>query len=296
MIENTIHDDFLELFYHDLDNEKLENNNTLNLFTLKIKNNSFSYEELISELGNKLHYYALSRQQIEALKREDRLNDLINKAKSKLRDYSVNDGELGEILLYCLLESHLKAPKILTKLELKTNNNDYVKGADGVHLLKLNEQDYQLIFGESKLNADLNAGICNAFASIKNLIIEKGKLSFELSLVESELFKEAFDQANYNFLKRIVKPSAKIGETNMDYSFGIFLGYNIELSNEKACLPNDQFRDKIRDKIKQTVISSIGSINTQIKKNEFVGYSFYVYVIPFSDLDKMRKEIIKGIV
>jgi len=53
------------------------------------------------------------------------------------------------------LETHLNAPKILTKLEVKTAPNDYVKGADGVHLLQLNEQDFQLILGEAKRYGDL---------------------------------------------------------------------------------------------------------------------------------------------
>ena len=30
----------------------------------------------------------------------------------------------------------------------------------------------------------------------------------------------------------------------------------------------------------------------QIKKEEFSGYTFYIYVIPFSDLDETRKAII----
>jgi hypothetical protein len=293
MIKTNIHESFLDLFYHDLQSEILENGNLLNLFTLKIKNNSFSYDELIEELGNKLHYYALSRQQVDLLKKEDKLNDLIKIAKSKLRDHSVNDGELGEMLLYCFLESHLKAPKILTKLELKTASNDYVKGADGVHLLKLNEKDYQLIFGESKLQAALTIGIHNAFTSIKKLLTEKGKMKFEINLINSELVKEAFTPENYGFLKKIIIPSAKANETNMDYSFGIFLGYNMELTNEERNLPNDNFRTTIRDKIKKTVLNSIKSINYQIKKEEFVGYQFYLYVIPFSDLEKQRKEIIK---
>jgi len=297
MIGNSIStsESFLDLFYHDLKSERLENDNTLNLFTLKIKNNSFSYDELVSELGNKLHYYALSRHQVNLLKKEDRLNDLVRTAKSKLRDHSVNDGELGEILLYCLLESHLKAPKILTKLELKTANNDYVKGADGVHLLKLNEKDYQLIFGESKLHATLDDGIYEAFASIKKLLTEKGKLQFEIGLVNSELVKEAFSQSEYDFLKKVIIPSAKTDETNMDYSFGIFLGYNVELTSEEKCSRNDDFRTNIREKIKQTVLSSINSINYQIKKSEFTGYQFYVYIIPFSDLSKNRKKIIENI-
>jgi hypothetical protein len=113
--------------------------------------------------------------------------------------------------------------------------------------------------------------------------------------VNSELVKESFDEYSYNFLKRIIIPSARADETNMDYSFGIFLGYNVELTDDEKRLSNSDFRTTIREKIKQNIISSISSINNQIKKQEFIGYQFYVYIIPFSDLDEKRKEIIKNI-
>jgi hypothetical protein len=295
MIEQSIKEDFLDLFYHELDGEKLVNGNSLNLFILKVKNNSFSYDELIGELGNKLHHFALSRQQVRLLKKEDKLKDLIDSAKAKLRKHSVNEGELGEILLYCLLESHLNAPKILTKLELKTAHNDYVKGADGVHLLKLNNKDYQLILGESKLEAKITDGIYSAFDSINTLLTEKGKLKFEIELINSELVKEAYDHASYEILKKIIIPSAKDDLTNIDYSFGIFLGYDIEITEAEKKLANSDFRKQIRLKIKNEVLSALKSINYQLKKAEFTGFQFYIYVIPFNDLAKMRKEIIKEI-
>lgn len=249
----NIRKDFLDLFYNDLCNEALENNNQLNLFTLKVKNNAFSYDELINELGNKLYYFALSKKQIDQLKKDDKLNDLIKKAKSKLKDHSNNDGELGEILLYCLLESHLNAPKILTKLELKTNSNDYVKGADGVHLLKLSDSDYQLVLGESKLNSDISKGIYEAFGSIDKLLKSSSKLEFEIDLINSELVKEAYDEESYNTLKKIIIPSAKEDETYLDYSFGIFLGFDIEISADETKLSNSDFRKNIREKIKTEV-------------------------------------------
>lgn len=62
MLKKNIKEDFLDLFYHDLCDEKLENDNCLNLFTLKVRNNAFSYDELISELGNKLYYFVLINQ------------------------------------------------------------------------------------------------------------------------------------------------------------------------------------------------------------------------------------------
>lgn len=295
MLEKNIKEDFLDLFYNDISDEKLENNNYLNLFTLKVKNNAFSYEELINELGNRLYYFALSRKQINELKKEDKLNDLIKKAKAKLKDYKTNDGELGEIMLYCLLESHLNAPKILTKLELKTNSNDYVKGADGVHLLKLNDSDYQLILGESKLNSDISKGIYEAFGSINKFLESTSKLELEIDLVNSELVKESYDESSYNTLKKIIIPSAKEDETYLDYSFGVFLGFDIQISDEERKLNNSDFRNKIREKIKNEVLAAKSALNYQLVKKGYSGYQFYIYVVPFSDLINIRKEIIKQI-
>ncbi len=65
-------------------------------------------------------------------------------------------------MLYTMLEAYLKAPKLLTKLELKTDPNHYVNGADGVHLLRIDDNTFQFVFGESKLYADLNDGIKEA--------------------------------------------------------------------------------------------------------------------------------------
>ena len=262
MLDTTIKKDFLNLFYNDLCDFSLENSNKLNLFTLKVKNNGFAYDELVEELGNKLHSFALSRTEVSQLVAEGKFNTLVDKAKNKLRKHSANEGELGEILLYCFLESHLNAPKILTKLELKTANNDYVKGADGVHLLKLSETDYQLILGESKLNGDLKKGIYEAFGSLAKLIVNKGKkLDFEIDLVNSQLVKESVDKNSYETLKKIIIPSAKDDETYLDYSFGVFLGFDIEITKEELALSNSDFRNNIRGKVKKEIEDVISSMN-----------------------------------
>lgn len=290
----NIREDFLQLFYHDLQDISLENDNKLNLFTLQISNNSFSYNKLVEILGDKLHYFALSRNEIEKLKNEDKLNTLVTRAKVKFKDYTDNTGELGEVLLYCLLESHLKAPKILSKLEIKTSSEMYVHGADGVHLLKLSNTDYQLIFGESKMDAKLIDGIYDAFHSLKKLLDDDlNKLEFEVNLVESQLIKEIYDENAYKILKRILIPTSSSEEIYTDNSFGIFLGFNIEVTEDEKKLPNPIFREQLRTKIKIQVEETISSINFQIRKNCFAGYNFYIYVIPFVDIDIKRKEIIK---
>jgi hypothetical protein len=171
-----------------------------------------------------------------------------------------------------------------------------VKGADGVHLLKISETDYQLILGESKLNGDLKKGIYEAFGSLAKLIADKGKkLDFEIDLVNSQLVKESVDESSYEILKKIIIPSAKDDETYLDYSFGIFLGFDVEITKAELALSNTDFRKNIRKKIKEEIEGVVASLNYQIKKEEFVGYNFYVFIIPFSDLENKRKEIIKDI-
>jgi len=292
MIETCVKESFLDLFYHDVKDLKLNRSNNLNVFTLKITNNSFAYNELIDSLSNHIYNFALSRTTVEELENIKAYGTLINKAKDKLRRYSSNEGELGEILLYCLLEAHLDAPKILTKLEIKTAKNDYVKGADGIHLLKLTENDFQLIFGESKLNSDLKKGIYEAFGSLSKLLSEN-KIDFEIGLIESQLIKETSNPDLYEFLKKIIIPSARENSINTDYSFGIFLGFDINISEDELDMSNSKFRNHIREKIKTNILEVTESINRQIMKSEFRGYDFHIYIIPFSNLKMVRKEIIK---
>jgi hypothetical protein len=292
MIETNIKESFLDLFYHDIENLELDKSNKVNVFTLKVKNNAFAYDELVKLLSNQLYHFALSRTEVQKLIDAKEYATLVSKAQDKLRRYSSNEGELGEILLYCLLESHLNAPKILTKLEIKTAKNDYVKGADGVHLLKVTEKDYQLIFGESKLNSNLQKGIYEAFGSLSKLLSEN-KIEFEIGLVNSQLIKETANLELYEFLKNVIIPNAHKNKISTDYSFGIFLGYDVGITEEESNKSNSEFRTHIRQKIKEEVESLIGSINFQINKSEFTGYNFHLYVIPFSNLAEKRKEIIK---
>lgn len=296
MIETNINSNFLDLFHHIIEDYELENSNSLNVYTLKMQNNRFAYNDLVELLGDNLYYFALSRTEIKKLIDNEQFNTLIKRTKSKFRDYTSNEGELGEVMLYCLLEAHLNAPKILTKLELKTANNDYVKGADGVHLLKLDEENYQLILGEAKLDAKLSTGISNAFGSISKLLKDGSKkLDFEFDLVNSQLVKEVYNEQQYEEIKKILLPSAKKEETYLDYSFGIFLGFEAKITDEEMKLSNSKFRNQIKNRIRQEVLDIISSFNYQIKKDEFTGYQFYIYIIPFSDLAKKRKEIIKDL-
>src|SRR5260221_8020636 len=254
-LTTSITGSFLDLFYNDMECEVENTHSRLNLRILKIENNQFCYSDLVRELSNAIISFSLSRKELLDFEKDKRYGEMNTKALSRLRDYKVNDGEAGEILLYCFFESHLKAPKILTKLELKTSSNDYVKGSDGIHLLKINANQFQLIFGESKLEASLTDSLSSAFKSISEFINrDKNNIDYEMGLINSQLCKEALDEDAYQYVKSIIYPSAnQVNPIQKDNAFAIFAGFDIAMSDAEKKLKNEEFRTLIRERIKKEV-------------------------------------------
>ena len=296
MLGTNISEQFLNLFYHDIKDHEINScNSRINLHVLRIANNKFDYSKLVYELYDSIITYCLSPRELEELS-DSSGGKKYFLAASRLKEHENNDGELGEILLYCLLESHLKAPKIMTKMELKTSSHDYVKGADGIHLLQLNESDFHLIFGESKLNKSFQRGLYEAFNSIDEYIKRPtNNINDEVLLINSHLIKEAITDKQYQYMKKIIIPSAQEDELNTDHAFGIFIGFNLELDEDDWSLPNNIFRQKVRNLIIETVEKEYQYIERKIKEKGLHGYSFYIYAIPFFDLENTRKKVIENL-
>lgn len=115
-------------------------------------------------------------------------------------------GEVGELLLFFLLEAVLGLPQVVAKMELKTNPNDEVKGCDGIHL-GWDDKAKELIFylGEAKLYGQFSAALDDALASI-TAMNDQGRRPEELTLMTShfkhlddtlknEVFKVATDRS-----------------------------------------------------------------------------------------------------
>ncbi len=291
----TKHLDPDKVFYkidHDATLE-LINNNELNIFMLNIQNNKFSYKELFDLLKDNLGSYVLSRKQYN-----QNPERAISKAISKLREIkNDNDfgagGELGEILLYVFLEHYLNAPKILSKVELKTNNNQYVYNADGVHFYQYKESDCtynQLVIGESKLKGKLENAIDSAFDSI---VSSKLKEDCDIDLVNSEMFKETFSAEEAERIKSLLIPNVTEDFENNTYkakAFGIFIGSDYFVDNS---LPFKEQRIHTIREMKNLSAEIANYINGNIKKYKLEGYSFYIYFLPFNDVKKDKKNIMQ---
>lgn len=276
------------------------NKNRLMIYALKINANEFNYDNLVNVLIDPIIDYSLSREIKKKYK--GKAGTLSKKARIKFREYNKNDGELGELLLYCFLEAQLGAPKILSKLELKTAKNNYVNGSDGVHFLKLPDGNFQLIFGEAKMYKSITYAFDRALKSIHEFKFEingkgdsKSGINYEKALISDNLVKETFNEEERTFLESLIYPSND-NCFYVDDAFGIFIGFEITISEEEKGMNNLDFRNMVKERIKESVNGCLANIKKQILNYALQGHDFYIYVVPFTDIDKNRKKILGDII
>lgn len=298
--------DYLNIFNHLIENNEFDSC-ILNLFSLKICNKNFNYDLLIDDLVNRLVTFCTSSQKfneyvgsnkIGALGRDSRklFRKYIDVKRSKENDTNLtktSDGEIGELMLYSFAESHLNAPKILTKMRFKTSTNDPVKRADGIHLVKLSNDYYEIAYGESKLYENLSSGLTDAFSSISDFISrDNNNISDEKSFLIENIASE-FNEEEYNKIKEILIPSEK--EIILDNSFIIFVGFEINISEEIKKLKGHAFQNELHNFIKSEVVKKIKHIKKKIKDFQLGDYNFYIYLVPFTNLNETKVEILEQI-
>lgn len=109
---------------------------------------------------------------------------LVKSAKNlRLIDGEDTGGEIGEILLYGILKKYYSALPVVPKIFYKQNTKDYAKGADSIHIVLEDDNDFSLWFGEAKFYNSLeNSRLNSIIDSVKNMF-DTDKMRKELNIV-----------------------------------------------------------------------------------------------------------------
>jgi len=292
---------FLALFYEPARFD-IHAKTVMHLHVLRVDGGDFAIKPLFKELVNNSVSYVLSRQNLEKLTSDlSRMGEFFRKTQLQFKAPDANAGEGGELLLYSFLEGHLGAPKILSKMELKTSSEHYVHGTDGVHLLEVGAGEFQLIFGESKMYGDatgsvgssVKRGIKAAFASMGK--VQEDDFDFDTWLVESELLKESLDPEKIELLATILLPPASGGpEITKSNAFGVFIGFELDV-REYPFVDHSaaEIEEHLRTVALATITEQIDTIKTEIQNRGLGGYQFHLYAVPF--LKRNVNGIVRGI-
>lgn len=142
------------------------------------------FDALANTLVEHVIYFCIaSRQRPGALRAHEYIR-LYKQARDLFRKEE-KSGEAGELLLYFLLETVLKAPQAVCKMSLKTNRREEVKGSDGIHVA-YDEDDGCLVLylGEAKQYQSYGDAMTEAFQSIETLHNQR-RVDYEIELVTS---------------------------------------------------------------------------------------------------------------
>ncbi|BCW12941.1 hypothetical protein NtRootA4_41530 (plasmid) [Arthrobacter sp. NtRootA4] len=282
-------DRFLALFY-DPTRFDIHQKTVMHLHVLRVDGGDFAVKPLFKELVNNSISYVLSRQNLQKMLSDpSRMGEFFRKTQTQFKTPDANAGEGGELLLYSFLEGHLGAPKILSKMELKTSSEHYVHGTDGVHLLEASPGNYQLIFGESKMYGDTarkvgssaGRGVKAAFESMGK--VQEDDFDFDTWLVESELLKESLDKAKVELLASILLPPASGMPTiTKSNAFGVFIGFELDVTTYPfADHTAQEIESYLRELALSTITAEVETIRTEIQKRGLGGFQFHIYAVPF---------------
>lgn len=179
------------------------------------------FKALAESLVDHITLFCIAASQRQAPLTATDHNRMFRKARDLFRKLD-KAGEPGEILLYFLLETVLKAPQVVCKMSLKTNPNDEVKGADGIHIRWNSDADCLNIYlGEAKLYQSYGSALKDALESIESLHTT-GRDAHELALVTAHFKHIAPDLQDR--VSEYIDQSAPVGQCKIVHA--CLIGYD----------------------------------------------------------------------
>lgn len=269
----------------------LRNTAQLRLFHLKLDGDTFTNDGLYKCLRRNIGYYVYSRSRIAKFKKEDdeaSINlEAMQLVKEQCQKAPKHFGNmLGEILLYAFFEEKLEAPKIFSKIELDTLTTDTIY--DGVHLLKIDDESFQMVFGTSNVENQIDAAIDNAFSKIQSGLNQPKK---GIPLVSELIFAQNADSVLADKLEKIITPSPDAPD--VDSAYGIFLCYSLGLSKENRTV--QEYKNLVEKKMVSDIKYSLPKIKKYITDCGLSSRSFYIYVVPLDDATEDKTTIMKKV-
>lgn len=149
--------------------------------------------------------------------------------------------EIAEIILYAIMKHHFKALPVVPKIFYKQNVQDNAKGADSVHIIIENGNDFSIWFGEAKFyNSIEDARLAEIITSVENSLLTD-KLKKENSIITnvSDIDSLIGDEKLRNEIKTSLSPRESIDLIKPKLHIPILLLHECEITQKQTSLSDD---------------------------------------------------------
>lgn len=193
-------------------------------------------------------------------------------------------GETGELLLYFLLETVLKAPQVVCKMELKTNPADEVKGGDGIHVSWSKDSDTLNVYlGESKLHSAYGNALTDAFTSIAELHA-LGPREHELNLVTSHF--KFYSPELQERITEYLDEAKPVGKVKIKHA--CLIGYDWGEYRHLLTDKRSEFVKEFETRFVTHAKRLVDKATTLFDGYDYRHLSYEFFFVPFKDVQEFR--------
>ncbi len=213
------------------------------------------------------------------------LSEKANRLFIRAKKGSHRSGEAGEIVLYTLNEWVLKAPQIVSKMYLKTNNNMPVHGTDGIHARYDQESNVlNLYWGESKCHKTLSSALNDALSSISDFVAG-GQEKREIQIVSDHINLGEFGADAQEAILEYLDPYSKLSNDRRTV-FSCLLVFNSP--KFAADFDVDQIEEHFVNLITKKVNKFISSISASLDSANLASKRFEFFLVPVPCVEEFR--------
>lgn len=264
------------------------------------EDNHWRYKKFHQFIWNNISKDALTKEERDSL--IDSPDSILEKAASRLRiiqykngDDETTGGEIAEILLYGVMHSYYKALPVVPKIFYKQNKNDYAKGADSVHIVVEDNDNFSLWLGEAKFYKNIENSNLDKIVSSVHDTLSTNKIKKENSIITglSEFDKYDISESIKCKIKELLNEDTSIDQIKPILHIPIILLHECEItasSNEMS----ENYKKQIIAKHKERANSYF---TKQIRKcNKVANYSkinFHIILFPVPCKETVVDKFIK---
>lgn len=211
------------------------------------EDNAWRYKKFNQYIWNNISQDALTKEERDSL--IDCPDTILERAASRLRiiyykntgDVEKTGGEIAEILLYGIMRHYYNALPIVPKIFYKQNKNDYAKGADSVHIVIEDDENFSLWLGEAKFYKNIENSNLNEIVSSVYSTICTEKIRKENSIITglSELDKYDLNESLKNNIKNILNEETSIDKIKPILHIPIILLHECEITATATEIADD---------------------------------------------------------
>ena len=210
-------------------------------------------------------------------------NELFMQARDLFRQVD-SSGQVGELLVYFLLEAVLKAPQALKKMQLTTNAKEERKGSDGVHLrFDSSSQMLEVIFAEAKIWGSFTGALADAFKSMETFHDSRTKSH------EVNCFTANFCVLSPELQEQVISYVDGENASRSRLVHACLIGFDWD---EYKCLDDERraaFVAEFEDRYRKWVEGfAIGHINDKAREFKHKQVRFEFFILPFKDVAQFR--------